>query len=91
GFWLYWRSGDRAWKAKQAEWAAGQEAQIADLARQRHLRELEEHRRGLLRGRDHSCRFCSVEQGCLTPDDLCMDVEACLERGGVTSAATLVV
>jgi hypothetical protein len=49
------------------------------------LRELEERRRGLLRGRDRVCRFCHVEQGCLTPDDVCMDVEPCLGRVGVST------
>jgi hypothetical protein len=83
GLWVYWRRGDRAFKARQAELAAEHDAQVAELARQRHLRELEERRRGLLRGRDRSCRFCGVEDGCLSPDDVCMDVEACLTRAGI--------
>jgi hypothetical protein len=87
GPWLYWRRSNRAFEARQAELAAEHDAQVAELARQRHLRELEERRRGLLRGRDRSCRFCGVEQGCLTPDDVCLDVEACLTRAGVPVAA----
>ena len=87
GPWLWWWRENRALRAKQAGWAAEHDAQTAELARQRHLRELEERRRGLLRGRDHSCRFCGVEQGSLTPDDLCMDVEFCLARAGVSTSA----
>jgi len=91
--WFYgWRS-NRAFEVKQAAWLADHEEQTAELARQRHLRELEERRRGLLRGRDRECRFCGIDQGCLTPDDVCLDVEACLSRAGVsatTAEASLV-
>ena len=83
--WLSWRRSNRAWQAKQAAWSTEHDAQTADLARQRQLRELEERRRGLLRGRDRTCRFCGVERGCLTPDDVCLDVEACLSRAGVST------
>ena len=83
--WLYGRRSNRALQAQQAAWVAEHDAQTAELARQRHLRELEERRRGLLRGRDRSCRFCGVEQGCLTPDDVCLDVESCLSRAGVST------
>jgi hypothetical protein len=82
---MYWRRSDRAFQAKQAAWLSEHEAQTAELAQQRHLRELEERRRGLLRGRDRPCRFCGVERGCLTPDDVCLDVEACLSRAGVST------
>jgi hypothetical protein len=84
--WTYVRRSNQAFQAKQAAWSAEHDAQTAELARQRHLRELEDCRRGLLRGRDRSCRFCGVEQGCLTPDDVCMDVEACLSRAGVSTS-----
>lgn len=87
GPWLLWRRDDRLLRAKQAAWAAEQDAQTIELARQRHLRELEERRRGLLRGREQPCRFCGLEQGCLTLDDVCKDVEACLARGGVPTRA----
>lgn len=84
--WMYGRRNNQAFQAKQAAWSAEHDAQTVELARQRHLRELEERRRGLLRGRDRSCRFCGVEQGCLTPDDVCLDVEACLSRAGVSTS-----
>jgi hypothetical protein len=87
GPWLVWRKEDRKFQAKQATWAAEQDAQTIELARQRHLRELEERRRGLLRGRDQPCRFCGLELGCLTLDDVCMDVESCLARAGVETRA----
>jgi hypothetical protein len=83
--WLSWWRSNQTSQAKQAAWAAEHDAQTAELARQRQLRELEERRRGLLRGRDRPCRFCGVEQGCLTPDDVCLDVEACLSRAGVST------
>jgi hypothetical protein len=71
------------WDRRQAGRDADHDVQLADLARQRHLRELEERRSGFLRGRDRPCRFCGVSRGCLTPDDVCMDVEACFDRAGV--------
>lgn len=90
GPWLVLRRESRALQAKQTAWTAEHDAQTIELARQRHLRELEERRRGLLRGREDPCRFCGLERGCLTLDDVCMDVESCLARAGVpTSGAGL--
>ena len=86
---LVWRRENRALQVKQAAWATEHDAQIIELARQRHLRELEELRRGLLRGRDRSCRFCGLEQGSLTLDDVCMDVEPCLARVPTSTAGGL--
>ena len=48
--WFYGHRSNRAFHMKQAAWLAEHEAQTVELARQRHLRELEERRRGLLRG-----------------------------------------
>jgi hypothetical protein len=87
GPWLVWRRENRVLQAKQATWAAEHDAQTIELARQRHLRELEERRRGFLRGREQSCRFCGLERSCLTLDDVCMDVEACFARAGVPTSA----
>ena len=88
--WLSVRRSSREAEGRQAAWAAEHVEQTAELARQRRLRELEEYRRGFLRGRERSCRFCGVEQGCLTQDDVCLDVEACLGRAGVPVAESTV-
>jgi hypothetical protein len=77
------RARDAEWDRRQAGRDADHDAQMADLAHHRYLRELEERRSGFLRGRDRPCRFCGVPQGCLTPDGVCMDVEACFDRAGV--------
>lgn len=84
-FWVafdrHWRRRDAEYERRQAERDAEHETHMAELDRQRYLHQLETRRLGLLRGREHHCRFCGVEEGCLNADDVCMDVEACMERG----------
>lgn len=80
------RKDKRRFDAEQAARVAEHQAQLVELAEQRRLRELEELRRGLLRGRDRSCAFCQIEHGCLDGTDLCRDVEACLERAEVSTS-----
>src|SRR5438105_3295612 len=60
GMHRHWQRRNAQWDERHAAGDAEHGTQMAELARQRQLRQLEERRRGL-RGREQRCPFCGAE------------------------------